>query len=226
MPDIEVKSKIRYITYDVQGWSYPGEFGYATFCNVLEIKAIDKDGNNVALNKPITTIPDKNLLNGGAESLKNLNNGDISPSDYICFDPIIHSEIKDNHYSFTIDLENEYDIERIEIYNYPDRIYSFSLKVGKNITDMVCVFNNEFNDTLLVPLKINKETSTNPLPHKINIKDKLFDNSSEGYLAAYPEKTYSYNLSDLKNDLRIYIKRFTGDIKCLPYRNEDRKSVV
>lgn len=219
MPDIEVKSKIRYITYDVQGQTSPGQTSLSKFCNVIEIKAFDSNGDNVALNKPITTIPDKELLNGGAESLKKLNNGISEIWDWIGFDQSLHPEI-DNHFSFTIDLQREYDIEKIEVYNYPGRICSFSVKVGKNNTDMVCVFNNEFDGEMLAPLIINKETSTNPLPHKINIKNKLFDNSSEGYLAAYPEKTYSYNLSDLKNDLRIYIKRFTGDIKCLPYRND------
>lgn len=214
MPNIEVKSKIRYITYNVQGWVFPGTVSYAKFCNVVEIKAFDKDGNNVALNKPVTTVPDKRLLNGGAESLKNLNDGDTVISNYICFDPFVSKEIKDNHYSFTIDLENEYDIERIEIYNYPGRIYSFSLKVGKNTDNMISIYNNEFDKDILRPLLINKETSSDTVPHKVNIKDMLFDNSTEGYLAAYPEKTYTHNLSDLNG------ARVLGDVKFLPYRND------
>lgn len=215
MPDIKVNSKIRYVTLDIQGWVYPqNDVNMANFCNVIEIKALTPDGTNVALNKPVTTIPDSSLLNSGTDGLRIINDGDTLPSNYVCFDPFIHKEITNSYYRFTIDLENIYDIEKIEVYNYPNRKYSFSVKVGESLDKMICVFNNEFKNNLLKPLLINRETSCD-LPHIVNIKNMMFNNSVDGYLSSHPEKTYTYNLSDFGDGARV-----VGDVKFLPYRNE------
>lgn len=213
MPDIEIKTKVRYITLDVQGWvDVLNDTNLKQYCNLLEIKAFTPDGTNIALNKPVTTIPDKSLANN---DVRKINDGDINIANYVCFDRTINSNIRDNYYSFTIDLQNIYDIEYIEIYNFPKRKYSFSVKVGQTQDKMTCVYNNEFNNEVLKPLIINRDVSTNPLPCTINLKDMLFNNNLNGYLACYPEKTFTYNLSDFREGVRLL-----GDTKFIPYRND------
>lgn len=213
MPDIEIRTKIRYITLDVQGWvDVLNDTDLKQYCNLLEIKAFTSDGTNIALNKPVTTIPDKSLANN---DVRKINDGDINIANYVCFDRTINSNIRDNYYSFTIDLQDVYDIDYIEIYNFPKRKYSFSVKVGQTQDKMACVYNNEFNNNVLRPLIVNKDVSTNPLPCTINLKDMLFNNNLNGYLACHPEKTFTYNLSDFKEGVRLI-----GDTKFIPYRND------